>query len=59
MTKEHTSTFIKIRCQKCNNEQITFGKASSTVKCLVCGTILVNSTGGKSKVNARVLEVLD
>lgn len=57
--REHSSKFVKIRCQKCNNEQITFSSASSAVKCLVCGTMLVASTGGKSKVNARVLEVLD
>jgi len=57
--EEHNSKFIKIRCPKCNNEQNTFGKASTEVKCLVCGTPLVGSTGGKSKINARVLEVLN
>ena len=57
--KETTSKFIKIRCPKCKNEQITFGKTSSTVNCLVCGKSLAEPTGGKSKVKARVLEVLE
>ena len=56
---EPTSKFIKIRCNKCKNEQIMFGKASSDVICLVCGKLLAETTGGKSKVKAaRILEVL-
>ena len=57
--KEPTSKFVKIRCAKCKNEQIMFGKASSNVKCLVCGKILAEPTGGKSKIKARILEVLE
>jgi small subunit ribosomal protein S27e len=56
--KETTSKFVKIRCPKCKNEQITFGKSSTAVKCLVCAKPLVEPTGGKSKVKARILEVL-
>lgn len=57
--REPNSKYIKIRCPKCKNEQITFGKSSTTVKCLVCEKILVEPTGGKSKIKARVLEVLE
>jgi len=57
--REPTSKFIKMRCPKCKNEQIMFGKTSSTVKCLVCDKPLAESTGGKSKVKARILEVLE
>lgn len=57
--KEPKSKFIKIRCPKCKNEQITFGKPSATVQCLVCERKLVEPTGGKGRVKARVLEVLD
>ena len=57
--KEPTSRFVKIRCPKCKNEQIMFAKASSKVKCLVCGKVLAEPTGGKSKIQARILEVLD
>ena len=56
--RESTSKFVKIRCPKCKNEQIMFGKASSKVMCLVCGKVLAEPSGGKSKVKARILEVL-
>jgi small subunit ribosomal protein S27e len=59
MPQEPTSRFIKIRCPKCKNEQITFGKSSTIVKCLVCGKILSEPTGGKSRIKARILEVLE
>jgi len=57
--REPTSKFIKIRCPKCKNEQIMFGKTSTDVKCLVCDKLLADSTGGKSRVRARILEVLE
>ncbi|MHA1872587.1 MAG: 30S ribosomal protein S27e [Candidatus Heimdallarchaeaceae archaeon] len=53
------SKFIKVKCKKCKNEQIIFGKTSTVVKCLVCNSILANPTGGKAKIRARVLEVLE
>jgi small subunit ribosomal protein S27e len=59
MIKETTSKFVKIRCPKCKNEQIMFGKSSSIIKCLVCGKILAEPLGGKSKIKARILEVLE
>jgi len=52
------SKFVKIRCPKCKNEQIMFGKSAQAVKCLVCDKDLAESTGGKSKIKARILEVL-
>jgi len=58
LIKEPSSKFIKVRC-KCKNEQIIFGKASSVIKCLVCDTVLAEPSGGKTKIKARVLEVLD
>ncbi|HHE36905.1 MAG TPA: 30S ribosomal protein S27e [Candidatus Woesearchaeota archaeon] len=57
--REPKSKFIKLRCPKCKNEQIVFGKSASKIKCLVCGRLLAEPTGGKTKVRARVLEVLD
>jgi small subunit ribosomal protein S27e len=57
--REPTSKFIKIRCPKCKNEQIMFGKASSQVICLVCQKPLADPTGGKARVKARILEVLE
>jgi len=57
--KESVSKFIKVRCPKCNNEQITFGKTAVKVDCLVCGKTVAEPTGGKSRVKARILEVLE
>ena len=57
--RESSSKFIKIRCPKCKNEQIVFGRASTVVLCLVCGKEVAEPVGGKSRVKARVLEVLE
>jgi small subunit ribosomal protein S27e len=59
MKKEPTSKFIKVRCNKCKNEQIIFGKASTKIDCLVCNTPIAEPEGGKAKIKAKVLEVLD
>lgn len=56
---EPTSKFVKVRCPKCKNEQVIYGKVSTFVACLVCSKPLADPTGGKSKLRARVLEVLD
>ena len=58
LIKGPKSRFVRIRCQKCKNEQVIFGKAAQTIKCLVCGEVLAESTGGKSDIKAKVLEVL-
>ncbi|MBI2147948.1 30S ribosomal protein S27e [Candidatus Woesearchaeota archaeon] len=57
--KEPTSKFIKVRCPKCKNEQIMFGKAATRVQCLVCAKPLAEPSGGKAKIKARILEVLE
>jgi len=57
--KEPKSKFIKVRCKKCKNEQILFEKASSLVKCLVCGEVLATPKGGKAKIEATALEILE
>jgi len=57
--KEPVSKFVKVRCPKCKNEQVIFGKASTEVNCLVCGKLLAKPTGGKSMIKVRILEVLD
>lgn len=59
MVQNPNSKFIKIRCPKCKNEQIIFGKSASVVKCLVCEKVLAEPTGGKTRIKARVLEVLE
>ena len=53
------SRFVKVRCSKCQNEQIVFGKASSEVRCLICNIVLAEPSGGKAKIRAKVVEVLN
>jgi small subunit ribosomal protein S27e len=47
--------FIKVKCEKCKNEQVIFEKAASQVKCLVCGEVLAEPSGGKAKIKAKML----
>ena len=53
------SKFLKLKCKKCKNEQIVFNKAAMKVRCLVCGSILVEPRGGKSDIKTRVLQVMN
>jgi len=48
-----TSKFLKVKCEKCKNEQMVFERASTRVKCLVCGEVLAEPTGGKVKLKVR------
>ncbi len=57
--KEPSSKFLKLRCNHCKNEQIIFGKSSSKISCLVCNKLISEPSGGKSKIKAQVVEVLE
>ena len=59
MKKEPESKFLKVKCNKCRNEQITFNRAATTVKCLVCNTVLAEPTGGVANIKAKIIQVLD
>lgn len=56
---EKRGRFIKVKCQDCGNEQILFSKASSIVKCLVCGATLSTTTGGKAKIKGDIIEEVE
>lgn len=51
------SKFIKVKCAECKNEQIVFGNASSNVSCLVCGKEILEATGGRANVKAKIVEI--
>lgn len=55
MTK---AKFVKVKCSKCKNSQVIFGKAATKVKCLECGGVIALPAGGNAKIRARVEEVL-
>jgi small subunit ribosomal protein S27e len=50
--------YVKVRCHKCNSEQLVFGKATTIVKCHKCGETLSNPTGGKASISAEIVEVI-
>ncbi len=52
------SKFLKVKCPRCSKMKITFGKASMRIKCDNCGKQLTRTTGGKTKIQAQVAEVL-
>ncbi|NTV27193.1 MAG: 30S ribosomal protein S27e [Methanothrix sp.] len=54
-----SSKFIKVKCNDCENEQIIFARASTVVKCLVCGRTLAEPTGGKAEIKTQVVEALE
>lgn len=56
--KEPKTSFIRVRCEKCKNEQNIFSNASNKVTCLVCGELVAEPKGGRSKIHAKILEVL-
>ncbi len=50
--------FVRVKCSKCKNSQIIYGKASTRVRCTECKGIIAEPSGGKAKIRARVEEVL-
>ncbi|HEC88678.1 MAG TPA: 30S ribosomal protein S27e [Thermoplasmata archaeon] len=52
------SKFYKIKCKDCSNEQIVFSKASTMVRCSICGSVLAQPTGGKAEIKGEILEEL-
>jgi len=57
MEDKTKSKFLKVSCPKCKNEQIIYNKATSNVKCLVCGFEMIERSGGKAAIKAKVLQV--
>jgi len=42
------SRFLKVQCTDCGAENIVFDRASTTVKCYICGKVLAEPRGGKA-----------
>ncbi|MCJ7770451.1 30S ribosomal protein S27e [Candidatus Bathyarchaeota archaeon] len=53
------SKFVRVRCPDCGNEQVTFQKVSSIVKCNVCDGLLAEPTGGKAKFRGEIIAELE
>ncbi|OPX70983.1 MAG: 30S ribosomal protein S27e [Methanoregulaceae archaeon PtaB.Bin056] len=57
--RENRSRFFRVKCPDCENEQVVFEKASTTVECVVCGKVLAEPSGGKAQLRAEVLATLE
>ena len=53
-----SSSFLKVKCTKCGNEQVIFDRAAVQVKCSVCDDVLLETQGGKAKIKGEVTQVL-
>jgi small subunit ribosomal protein S27e len=53
------SSFVRVKCLKCGNEQIVFSSAVNKVNCNVCGTELAQPSGGKAKIKAEIVAVFE
>ena len=53
------SVFLRVKCQKCGNEQLIFSNAVNKVTCNVCGEILAEPTGGRARINGDVQAFLE
>jgi small subunit ribosomal protein S27e len=51
------SKFLRVQCD-CGNEQTVFGDAKTASVCLSCKRTLLEPTGGRARINAKILEVL-
>ncbi len=51
--------FYRVACPDCENEQVVFGKASTTVNCAVCGSTLARPTGGNAAFTGEVTETVE
>jgi small subunit ribosomal protein S27e len=52
------SSFIRVKCAKCGNEQVIFDRPSLTPHCSVCQEVLADPTGGKAKIKSEVTQLL-
>jgi len=50
--------FLKIICPRCRNRQIVYGKATTKIKCKKCNKLLVRTTGGKTKIKAKISKII-
>jgi small subunit ribosomal protein S27e len=53
------SSFLRVKCSKCGNEQLVFSNTVNKVTCNVCGETLAEPTGGKAKIKGEILTVLE
>jgi len=53
------SSFLRVKCPKCGNEQLIFSNTVNKVTCNVCAETLAEPTGGKAKIKGEIMAVLE
>jgi len=53
------SSFLRVKCLKCGNEQMLFSNAVNRVNCNVCGTVLAEPSGGKAIIKGEIVAVFE
>jgi len=53
------SSFVRVKCLQCGNEQIVFSNAVNKVNCNVCGTELAKPSGGKAIIKGEIVAVFE
>jgi len=56
MLKLPKSKFYTVECE-CGNKIIVFSHSTNVVKCEKCGKTIVEPTGGKAKIYAKIIEM--
>lgn len=51
------SSFLRVKCLKCGNEQIVYSHAVNRVNCNVCGAELAAQSGGRAKIKGEIVAV--
>jgi small subunit ribosomal protein S27e len=54
-----SSSFVRVKCAKCGNEQLIFSNAVNKVTCNVCSEVLAEPTGGKAKIKGDIQAVFE
>jgi len=53
-----TSRFLRVRCEKCDGEQVVFSHATHVVRCRTCGEVIAEPTGRKARIRGTIVAVL-
>ena len=53
------SSFIRVKCPKCGNEQMIFSNAVNVVGCTVCATELAEPSGGRAVIKGEIVAVFE
>ncbi len=53
------SSFMRVKCLKCGNEQVIFSNATNKITCNVCGSELAEPCGGRVRIKGETLTVFE